>query len=74
MTSLPATTKALMAISDLMRQNWMYLLAGIAVTGLALRQWLVSDSGRARIDHLQLHVPGIRDVSFRSIWCSACRS
>jgi len=68
---LPVTTKALMAVSDLMRQNWMFLLAGIAVTGLALRQWLVSDSGRARIDHLQLHVPGIRDV-FIQIYLVQC--
>lgn len=59
---LPVTTKALMAISDLMRQYWVILLAGIAVTVVALRQWLTSDSGRARIDQLQLHIPGVRDI------------
>ena len=68
---LPITTKALMAVSDVMRQYWIFLLAGIVVTGLALRQWLVSDSGRARIDHLQLHVPGIRDV-FIQIYLVQC--
>jgi len=59
---LPVTTKALMAISDFMRQYWWLLIAGIAGAAVALRQWLASDSGRARIDYLQLHVPRVRDI------------
>lgn len=59
---LPATTKALMAISDILREYWVFIVGGIAVAGAALRQWLISDSGRARVDHLQLHTPGIRDI------------
>ncbi|MDH3373484.1 MAG: type II secretion system F family protein [Gammaproteobacteria bacterium] len=59
---LPVTTKALMAVSDFMRQYWWLLLAGIAGAAVVLRQWLTSDSGRAHIDHLQLHVPRVRDI------------
>ena len=59
---LPMTTKALMSLSDLLRQNWWMVLGGILGGVLLLRQWLVSDGGRARVDHLQLHVPGIRDI------------
>ncbi len=59
---LPVTTKALMSISDMLRQYWWLVLAGIGVTGVALRQWVTSDRGRARIDYLQLHLAGIRDV------------
>jgi len=59
---LPLSTRALMAVSDAMRQYWWLLLAGFAATALALRQWLASNGGRARIDHLQLHVPGVRDI------------
>ena len=59
---LPATTKALMALSDVLRQYWWMVLAGIAAAVILLRHWVTSDSGRARIDHWQLHTPGIRDI------------
>lgn len=59
---LPATTKALMAISDVLRQYWWMVLAGMTAFFVGLQQWIRSDSGRARIDHMQLHTPGIRDI------------
>lgn len=59
---LPMTTKALMAVSDLLRDSWLFVVAGLVVSVVALRHWLVSDSGRARIDHLKLHMPGVRDI------------
>ncbi len=68
---LPATTKALMAISDILRQYWWLVLGGIVASGVLLRQWLASAGGRARIDHLQLHVPGIRDI-FTQIYLVQC--
>lgn len=68
---LPGTTKALMAISDMMRQYWWMLLGGIAAGGVLLRQWLVSSGGRERIDHLKLHLPGVRDI-FTQIYLVQC--
>ena len=59
---LPLSTKALMAVSDLLRQNWWMILAALTISVAAARQWLVSESGRARIDHIKLHWPGIRTI------------
>jgi type II secretory pathway component PulF len=59
---LPVSTKALMAISDMLRDNWIFIIAGLAIAIVACRQWLVSDSGRERIDHLKLRMPGARDI------------
>ncbi|MCH9694092.1 MAG: type II secretion system F family protein [Gammaproteobacteria bacterium] len=59
---LPGTTKALMATSDVLRQYWWGVLAGMAAFGAILRQWVRSDSGRTRIDHWQLHAPGLRGI------------
>jgi len=59
---LPMSTKMLMAASDVIRQYWIVLLAGIGAFFIAARHWLNSDAGAARIDYLKLHTPGIRDV------------
>ena len=59
---LPLSTKALMATSDLLRQHWWMFLAGITIVTLAVRQWLVSEGGRARIDRIKVTWPGIRDL------------
>ena len=59
---LPVSTKALMAVSDLMRQFWLPLVAGVVIMAIALRAWLRSDGGRSRLDYWQLHLPGVRGV------------
>ena len=59
---LPMSTKALMAASDVMRQYWFALLAGFGLLFVAVRQWLNSESGTARVDHFKLHAPGVRDI------------
>ena len=59
---LPASTRFLMGASDVIRQYWFILLAGVAAFFVGARQWMNSDSGTARIDHLKLHTPGIRDI------------
>jgi type II secretory pathway component PulF len=59
---LPATTRTLMAVSDVLREKWIFVVAGMGIAVVAFRQWLVSDSGRARIDYLQLHMPGFREI------------
>lgn len=59
---LPWSTKALMATSDVLRENWWILLSVLAVIVVAARAWLTSDDGRQRIDHIKVHWPGIRDI------------
>jgi type II secretory pathway component PulF len=59
---LPGTTKALMAASDLIRKYWILLIAGCGVFFLGVRQWLNTEAGTRRVDHMKLHIPGIRDV------------
>lgn len=59
---LPMSTKLLMSASNAMRDYWYVFLAGIAATILGVRQWIASAAGSARIDHLKLHAPGIRDI------------
>ena len=59
---LPGSTKALMTASDIMRQYWYLLIGGLVVAVLAIRQWLQTDAGVARVDHFKLHTPGLRDI------------
>ncbi len=59
---LPASTKVLMSLSDLLRDNWYFLLAGLAVCAIGIRQWLASDNGRETADRLKLRIPGVRTV------------
>ncbi len=59
---LPGTTKALMAMSDALRQQWWLVIGGIAVVFIGFRQWATSAGGRERIDHWQLHAPVVRDI------------
>jgi type II secretory pathway component PulF len=59
---LPGTTKALMATSEILRQQWWLVLGGLIAMVAALRQWVRSESGRNRLDHWQLHLPLLRDI------------
>ncbi|MDX1516078.1 MAG: type II secretion system F family protein [Woeseiaceae bacterium] len=59
---LPATTKGLMAISELLRSYWWLLLASIAALATGLLQWVRSEPGRATIDGWLLRLPGVRDI------------
>lgn len=62
---LPATTVFLMGLSEVFRQQWMFLLGGTAVLYAGVRYWLSSASGRARIDWAQLHLPPLRGIFTR---------
>ena len=59
---LPMTTKVLMAASDLIRHNWIFIFGGLAIAIVAMHQWLVSDGGRATVDKWKLRLPGVRDI------------
>jgi len=59
---LPASTKVLMGISDLMRHYWIFIVAGTVAFALVIRQWLNSETGTARVDYLKLYTPGVREI------------
>jgi type II secretory pathway component PulF len=59
---LPASTRVLMTTSELLRDSWWMLLAGVVAMYLVIRQWLSSGGGRATIDAWKLRIPGVRDL------------
>ena len=59
---LPMSTKVLMGASDVIRDYWLVLVAGLGGVFFGMRQWMNSAADSARIDHWKLHLPGIRDV------------
>lgn len=59
---LPATTVVLLAVSDLLREQWPFLLAGVIGFGFLLVRWLASSSGRASVDRMKLSLPLVSGI------------
>ncbi|NNF67707.1 MAG: hypothetical protein HKM98_09390, partial [Gammaproteobacteria bacterium] len=59
---LPPTTMALMWASHMLVDYWMYLIAGTALIGWAISQWLGSEQGRDLLDGCKLRMPGLRTI------------
>jgi len=59
---LPATTKILMAMSDGIRDYWLYLLMGIGMFAALGLRWTRSEPGRLTIDLLKLRLPLVKDI------------
>ncbi|MBL3591506.1 MAG: type II secretion system F family protein [gamma proteobacterium endosymbiont of Lamellibrachia anaximandri] len=62
---LPGTTLFLMAASHLFREQWAYLLTGLALLLIGLRYWAASNNGRQWLDWSKLHLPGLRGIFVR---------
>ncbi len=62
---LPASTLFLMSASNVIRDYWLYLLAGLGLFFLALKYWAASDRGQERLDWLKLHMPGLSGIFLR---------
>lgn len=60
---LPATTRWLMAASDVLREAWIPLLAGLAVVLLGAERWAKTPAGRAALDRFMLGTPGLRTIA-----------
>lgn len=56
---LPGPTRALLAMSTFLRQQWLYLLLGIVITVFLLKRWGRAPAGRLFFDNLYLHLPVI---------------
>lgn len=59
---LPATTRLLMAASDLLRERGVLLLAGGGAALVAALRWARTPRGAEAIDAAKLRVPVVRDV------------
>lgn len=59
---LPASTKLLMALSDILRNQWPLVVGALVVVGLGLRTWLGSTTGGDAIDRAKVSWPGLRHV------------
>lgn len=56
---LPAITVALMAVSDFMQKQWLWVLFGLAVLFLAVKGLLMIESIRLEADKIKLKIPKI---------------
>jgi type IV pilus assembly protein PilC len=54
--TLPAPTRLLIGISDVVRRFFLFVLGGIAVGVWAFRQWLKTDRGRYAFDRFKLKI------------------
>ena len=59
---LPATTKFLMASSNLMRDHWIAISIGFALSVLGFKFWSATDQGAEKLDWAKLNLPFLRDV------------
>lgn len=59
---LPAPTRALIGLSNLLTAYWAYALGALIAGGFILRRWLGTESGRARFDSFLLHIPVIGNL------------
>ena len=59
---LPVTTVFLMATSEFIQRDWMYLLAGIVLFVGALKYWASSERGRESLDAAKLRLPFLRTI------------
>lgn len=59
---LPLPTAIVMGVSKALRQNLVYIVPAVLVSVYALRRWMRTDAGRARIDRVQLKIPFIGKV------------
>lgn len=55
--ALPAPTRALLAISNFLRNDWYFLLAGIVITIYILKRIGKTTNGRFFFDNLKIHLP-----------------
>jgi len=59
---LPGLTSALIGISRMIQNNWIWLV-GLTIGGILLfRHWMRTESGRFRLDGLRLRLPGFGHI------------
>ncbi len=61
-TTVPLSTRSLIAVSNFLRDNIVLLIAGIVATSLIIRGYLMTESGRRWLDHQRLSLPLIGPI------------
>jgi type IV pilus assembly protein PilC len=56
---LPLSTRMIVAVSDVMRKNFLLIVLGLAAGGAAFYTWIHRPGQRARFDRMMLKLPGI---------------
>ena len=59
---LPATTKSLMWMSDMLRYRWPFILGGVGTLFALLRLWARSAAGSTQLDRWKLVTPGLAQI------------
>ena len=59
---LPAMTQVVIDMSNLLADNWIYIIGGAMGGGFLVKYWLSTDNGRAVFDQFILKAPIIGDV------------
>ena len=62
-TPLPASTKMLMDVSDLLRTYWWAALGGLVGGGFGLRYWLTTATGKRAFDTFVVRAPGLKAIT-----------
>jgi type II secretory pathway component PulF len=70
---LPASTIALMALSDALRQHWAVIIVAAGAAGTAVARWLRTPAGGALLDRAKLRLPLLRDLFMQSYMARVMR-
>ena len=71
---LPLLTRITLGVSVFLRDNILYILAGIIATVVAVRRWARTPTGAVRLDHWRLRVPLLGPVLHLFSLAEYCRS
>ncbi|MDJ0776562.1 MAG: type II secretion system F family protein [Gammaproteobacteria bacterium] len=70
---LPASTKFLMAGSNVLQHHWIELCVGTALVVVGFKLWAATDSGLRRLDWARLNLPLLRPVYTQMYLVNALR-
>lgn len=59
---LPASTRFLMTVSDVLRSHWAIIVIGLGAAAFGVFRWLGSERGKLTMDSIKLRVPVLRDL------------
>lgn len=59
---LPATTKFVIALSDLLRNHIFWVLGGLALLGIALKLFLTTETGKKMLGLVIINLPVIKNI------------
>ncbi|MCK5664683.1 MAG: type II secretion system F family protein [Thiotrichaceae bacterium] len=59
---LPATTVFLMAASQIIQQDWIYLVGGFVLMIVTYKWWSSTEKGKQKLDWAKLHFPLVKGI------------